>query len=192
MTAPTMPVTAQRPPWKEPLVWLVLGIPGLTIVAGLITWWIAAQRADSDVADDHYRRGLGINRVLQREDLARSLGVKARITLPATGPVSVELHQDGARPEALVLSLTHPVRAEQDRRITLAIQPDGRYRPLATAAPDAGWPTSGRWTVSLESSAWRLTGLRQTLRPGVELTLPASDEPGRAVDARASTVSGRH
>ena len=186
MTAPTISATAHRPPWKEPMVWMVLGIPGLTIVAGLITWWIAAQRADSDVADDHYRRGLGINRVLQREDLARSLGVKARITLPAEGPVSVELQQEGARPDALVLSLTHPVRAEQDRRITLAIQPDGRYRPVATPAAGTGWPTSGHWTVSLESSNWRLSGLRQTLRPGVELTLPASDETGRAANAGAT------
>lgn len=192
MNTRTLPSPSPRPPWQEPMVWLVLGIPGLTIVAGLLTWWIAAQRADSDVADDHYRRGLGINRVLQREDQARLLGVKALIRLPADGPITVELHPSGARPDALVLTLTHPVRAEQDRRLALAIQPDGRYRPLAS---DTGQPLqvlSGHWTVSLESGDWRLTGPRLALHPGIEVALPAQAEVNGSPHAGRTAPAGRH
>ena len=40
---PAAPLDAVRPPWREPLVWMVWGIPALTVVAGLFTWWIASS-----------------------------------------------------------------------------------------------------------------------------------------------------
>lgn len=181
-------------------MWLVVGIPGLTIVAGLVTWWIAAQRADSDVADDHYKRGLAINRVLEREDAARAQGVRAVITAPQPGERSaphVRLQGPALLPEAITVQLTHPVSAAQDRRFALAIQPDGSYRlPIESrsgeqrtdaTAPAAGrddraqqpanWPTSGHWTVTVETAQWRLSGQQINLSPGVTVNLPASPQP---------------
>ena len=178
-------------------MWMVVGIPGLTIVAGLVTWWIAAQRADSDVADDHYKRGLAINRVLEREEAARVQGIRAVITAPDSGERSapqVRLQGPALLPEAITVQLTHPVSAAQDRRFALAIQPDGSYRlpvdlprseqraeAAATSAGRAGspaqsatWPTSGHWTVSVETAQWRLSGQQISLSRGASVSLPAS------------------
>lgn len=204
-TASAVPTSAPvaRPAWKEPLVWLVVGIPGLTIVAGLVTWWIAAQRADSDVADDHYRRGLAINRVLEREEAARAAGIRAVILAPqadAGRTPQVRLEGSGPLPEAIVVQLTHPVHAQEDRRFELVIQPDGSYRTptmpqadgTAHQAPRAGapavgthppgpgatrsgqWPASGQWNLSIETPQWRLAGQRIGLSPGMTLNLPPS------------------
>ena len=193
--------TVTRPAWKEPLVWLVVGIPGLTIVAGLVTWWIAAQRADSDVADDHYRRGLAINRVLEREEAARAAGIRAVILAPqadADRAPQVRLEGRGPLPEAIIVQLTHPVHAQEDRRFELFIQPDGSYRlptapqvddkavhdqrsgtPAVAAQPSgsrairpAHWPASGQWNLSVETPQWRLAGQHMGLKPGMTLMLP--------------------
>lgn len=193
--------TVTRPPWKEPLVWLVVGIPGLTIVAGLVTWWIAAQRADSDVADDHYRRGLAINRVLEREEAARAAGIRAVILAPQADTdrtPQVRLEGRGPLPEVITVQLTHPVHAQEDRRFELFIQPDGSYRtptmpqaddkaaheqrsgaPTVAAHPSgphamrsARWPASGQWNLTVETPQWRLAGQHIGLRPGMTLTLP--------------------
>lgn len=167
----TAPSTAPRPAWKEPLVWMVWGIPALTVVAGLTTWWIAAQRADSDVADDHYRRGLAVNRVLQREERARMVGVEAEVNLSASAGPGVRLGGLARPPEALVLLLTHPVSKDQDRRVALAIQPDGSYRPQDATSPAQAMPVGGNWNIALEGDDWRLVMQRVSLQGDTRLLL---------------------
>jgi hypothetical protein len=79
--APAQPdAAARRHPLREPLVWLVAGIPLLTIVAGLVTLWIAFQRADSNVTEDYYKEGLTINRRIERDEQARAMQLAGRLT----------------------------------------------------------------------------------------------------------------
>jgi hypothetical protein len=162
------PIDSVRPAWREPLVWMVVGIPAATIVAGLFTWWIAAQRADSNVAEDWYKRGLAINRSIERESKAQALGLRADLTMPAehdlrltlTGPAS-------ALPPTVTVTLTHPVRAEQDRKLTLDRQADGVYR---TVSPQVA---PGHWGLAIEARDWRIAARRITLREGAGLSVAA-------------------
>jgi hypothetical protein len=164
----TPPLASVRPPWKEPLVWLVVGIPAATVVAGLATWWIAAQRADSNVAEDWYKRGLTINRSLERESRALALGLRAEVSLAGTHDLRVRLEGDGPLPDTIAVVLTHPVRAEQDRRLSLDRQPDGGYRIVS---PLAG---AGHWGLSIEAQDWRIAARRVTLRDGETVRVSAA------------------
>lgn len=161
------PNAPHRPAWREPLVWMVFGIPGLTIVAGLLTWWIAAQRADSNVADDYYKRGLAINRSLDRESHAQSRGLSADVSLHGAHDLRVRLSGSGEMPASVTVLLVHPVRAEQDRRLTLDRQADGSYR---TVSPLAG---AGTWGLAIETPDWRLANRRVVLDADGRLRLHA-------------------
>lgn len=154
--------TAHRHPLREPLVWLVAGIPLLTIVAGLVTLWIAFQRADSNVTDDYYKEGLGINRRIERDDLARALGVAGRLSTDrefiATADgrrLAIDLALTGA-PQAfepqVSLRMTHPVHQSLDRLVVLQAVGNGRYR----GQTDAEGLDGTRWSLALETSNWRL------------------------------------
>ena len=159
------PETPPRPARREPLVWLVVGIPALTVIAGFVTWWIAAQRADSDVADDHYKRGLAINRTLEREQAAQRAGLGARVEVSEDMSIAVRLKASAGTslPEAVQLVLTHPVQAAQDRRVLLLPGADGLYRS-ATAVQTQGF--EGHWGLALEGPGWRLSGARLALKTG--------------------------
>jgi len=164
------PEIPSRPARREPLVWLVVGIPALTVVAGFVTWWIAAQRADSDVADDHYKRGLAINRTLEREQAAQGAGLGARVEVGQDKAIAVRLQANAetSLPEAVQLVLTHPVQAAQDRRILLLPGADGLYRS-ATAVETQGF--EGHWGLALEGPGWRLSGARLALKTGATAEL---------------------
>lgn len=177
LASPPHPI---RPPSRlarhEPWVWLVVGIPALTVVAGLITWWIAAQRADSDVADQHYKRGLAINRQLEREQLAQHSGLGARLELAPSGQLVVRVYSAGGAllPETLQLHLTHPVQARDDQRIVLVISPDGAYRGQVS---EKVRHFAGRWGVSIEGPGWRIPEVRSTLNDGQTIELGVPQRP---------------
>lgn len=38
--------TPSRPWYREPLMWLVLGLPASAVVAGLVTLWLIVKNAD--------------------------------------------------------------------------------------------------------------------------------------------------
>ena len=68
-------------PWyRSPWPWLLMSGPAVVLVAGAITTWIAFASADGLVAEDYYKQGLGINKVLAREEAARSRGLLASPT----------------------------------------------------------------------------------------------------------------
>jgi|LakMenE01Jun11ns_1017448.scaffolds.fasta_scaffold9818019_2 hypothetical protein len=155
------------PAWHEPLVWLVFGIPALTVVAGLITVWIAVQRADSNVAEDYYKRGLAINRSLDREARAQALELVAEVRLSADRSLTLRLSGKVSPPESILLTLTHPVHAEQDRRVVLQRGNDGLYR--AVAAPIA----RVAWDLAIESLDWRITARHLALPDGAQVRIAA-------------------
>jgi hypothetical protein len=161
-----------RPAWREPLVWLVFGIPGLTVIAGLATWWLAAQRADSNVAEDWYRQGLTINRALERENRAQAQHIHARLELRPNQTLIATLFAPAPLPTSLSVTLIHPVRAEEDVRVVLSLHPDGVYRVVDPRI------TPGRWSVSLETQDWRVFERYLVLHANQPVSLPAArDKP---------------
>ena len=137
-------------PWyREPWPWILMSGPAAVIVAGGVTIWIAFASADGLVADDYYKRGLGVNAVLRREQAAERLGITAQFERDA-GRVRVRLRGDA--PGAVFLKFTHTTRAAHDLRLRLERSGEGVYEAALPPLP------AGRWRLILEDprGEWRL------------------------------------
>ncbi len=155
MTEASRAPHVERRPWhREPMLWLVIAIPALTVVGGLTTVVIAHRHSDTVVADEFRKEGLAINRDPARDQAARRFGVSATVTA-AGGTLSVALERGTAPPPGeLLVILSHATRAERDQLVALRPDTDGRYAaPLAPLA-------RGHWylEVSPADRSWRLTG----------------------------------
>ena len=147
--------------YREPWPWLLMAGPGIVVVAGFFTAWLAIKHEDGLVADDYYKRGLAINQELRRDSAAAALDVKARIMF-GDSAVRVFISVPAPAPKRLALQLVHPTRAALDKRIVLDASPAGWYE-----GQFAGWG-AGRRGVLLEDEAqtWRLTGEIKPDNPG--------------------------
>ncbi len=140
--------------WREPWPWFLMALPLSAVVAGTITFWLAARDPDPLVTEDYYKEGLAIHQVLERDARAGELGIEAVLSA-GDGRLALELGgRIAALPAALRLFLTHPTRAGQDLVLTLHPDADGVYRAQLPAL------SAGKRRVSLEPEdrGWRLTG----------------------------------
>jgi hypothetical protein len=156
MSAKSTSETLSPVPWyKEPWPWLLISVPALTVVAGGITLWYALNTNDGVVADDYYKQGLAVNQVINRDVVAREMGLQAEI-MRSGQAIRVFLTSSSARalPEQLVLRLSHPVQNVMDQNIVLTQAPEGFYSGELPAE------ATGRWHVYLEDQelTWRLWG----------------------------------
>ncbi len=137
-----------KPWYRERWPWLLMAGPAAVIVAGAATVWIALASADGLVAEDYYKQGLAINRVLAREDAAKRMGITAKVDLSSI--ITVDLQ--GARPEALFVHLAHATRAGYDVRLRLAPTAAGTYAAELPPMP------RGRWRIAIEDprGTWRI------------------------------------
>lgn len=167
--------TPKSPWWKEPMVWLIIGLPMTAVVASMVTWWIAADGADPLVAEDYYKQGMAITQTMEREARAASLGLNMRLSTHGN-----ELHgQLQGRldhyPDRLLLTLVHPSREERDLNLVLIATDHGEYRAALPSIP-AG---ERRLVLQPEDQDWRLIGRVSfpLIRPVSLGTSPASNTP---------------
>jgi hypothetical protein len=167
-----MQTTTQIRWYREPWPWLLMAGPAGVVVAGIATIWLAFAHEDGLVADDYYKQGLAINRVIARDAQARASHVAAVVEFRGGG-AGVALR--GAHPRALTLSLVHPTRAGEDRGARLEPVGEGRYEGALEV------PSQGRWHIVLSDAEgnWRLIGEWSPLDgPGAVLAaLPESGRP---------------
>ena len=143
-----------RPPWREPMLWMVVGLPLGSIVAGVLLLVVAERSGGSDSVADRVQSTAQIQVAdLGPDERARDLKLSA-IVRSAPGVLEV-LPVAGSfdRAARLRVELRHPARADLDRGFDLV--------------PDAdGWRTDARidgthdWIVQLQPRAggWRLQG----------------------------------
>jgi len=149
----SMSVTIPAKPWyRDRWPWLLIAGPAIVVVAGLATAWLAWSTDDGVVADDYYKRGLVINRELERSARGEALGLGALLELTPDGAVRLRLSglADGTAPASVRAKLTNATRAGSDRVATLERGADGVYTGSMAPLPP------GRWLVSVETDAWRL------------------------------------
>lgn len=145
--------TPKRPFWREPMMWLVIGLPLASVVAGVILVSLAA-RDSSDAVGDLVTRTAQIQVAdLSPDARARDLRLSAIVrvdegfveVLPVTGEF------DRAQPLRLVLR--HPTLAADDLELRAAPGESG-WRADVELAGDHDW----KLEVMPEGMPWRLQG----------------------------------
>ena len=154
----TLPV--QRSWWKEPMVWLVAGLPVLAVIASFATYFIAANNTDTLVNAGYMKEGLAPIKDTAKEARAESLAIEANLEL-ASGQARINLTGRFENlPDSLVLLLIHPTDDGQDTRIVLTSAAPGQYVAPMLVEGHAG---KRQWIIEPVNQDWRMTG---------ELSLP--------------------
>lgn len=139
-----------------PVIWLVVGIPALTLIGGFLTLAIAMRAGDNDAVPDEVRSTAQVqDRDLAEDAAATRLGLRAELDL-ADGGHALRLRQTDGTPMPrgpLVLRFIHPARADLDLQLPLAPEGDGWRTQLPPIAPVD-------WHLELRDAAgqWRLVG----------------------------------
>ena len=143
----------KRPFWREPMMWLVLGLPAASVVAGVILVSLAA-RDSSDAVGDVVTRTAQIQMSdLSPDARARDLRLSAIVrvdegfleVLPVTGEFQ--------RQQPLRLVLRHPTLAASDLELH-ADPADNGWRAQAELPLDHDW----KLELMPEGMPWRLQG----------------------------------
>jgi len=146
--------TVLRPWWKEPMVWLVAGLPATAVIASFTSYYIAATNIDPLVSLDNPKFGVAPDNEIARERRAAALGIVGEMVL-AERNISLKLSgRLNTMPATLELMLLHPTQAELDVRIQL--QGDGRGEFAGRLSEEllGSW----QWVLEPSDHLWRLAG----------------------------------
>lgn len=164
---------------RNPVLWLVIGLPLLSIIAGISLLIVATRVGGHDISPDEVRRTAR----LQETDLgpdyaAMQMGLSA-ILREQDGALYLNPVSGNFPRVPLVLELRHPIEAVQDERLQLQPQDDGQWRA------DAVLDSSHDWNVVLApaSGAWRLHGRLPRDQHAVRLAHAFDRNPDEPLDA---------
>jgi uncharacterized protein len=164
---------AERPWYREPMVWLVIALPMSSIIAGTSLLGFAIHLGGADAVPDSVRRMSQIQiSDLGADQRALAADMRAELAIDAgTGALRLGVSgRDGADSDSATMTLlfVHPTVAAQDHRVRLVRAGDqwlGRFEgqldhdwQLRLAPEDQGWRLEGRiraqqTTVSLRPRA---------------------------------------
>lgn len=149
----TMPIAPSGPWYRERWPWFLMLGPALVLVAGAYTIWLAYSSDDGLVARDYYKRGLLINKTLQRDHNAAARAISAQGAWSADGR-SLSIHVSGL----------DKVPAEPVLRVIFdrsGVEQTLRLRAIGGGWYETAWarPEDERWRAVLEADDWRLTML---------------------------------
>lgn len=161
----------ERPWYRQVWPWFLIAFPLSAVLAGIATLVLAVKSDDGLVAEDYYKQGLAINRVLASERFAAQLGLRGQLTIDAVGVVRLQLRgREGLQlPASLALSMVHPTRAGADQNLILQQQAEpGVYSAQLEKL------AAGRWLLQLGDVAhsWRINGNLRYAQSGVADLLP--------------------
>lgn len=141
--------------YKEPWPWILMAGPGVVILAGIATTWLAVVSNDGLVTDDYYKQGMTVNQRLHRDQEAASMGLHADVMRSGAGlRLLIGAAGDAVLPDVLLLKFAHPTQSGQDQLVKMTAEGQGFYGGKLAGE------LQGRWIVSLEdpSGKWRLQG----------------------------------
>ncbi len=148
-------LSTDRPWWKEPMVWLIAGLPLTAVVASFVTYFIAAHEPDSLVKEGYRKEGFAlVEKTTEADRKAAELGLLARVT-DNDGKLAISLKSHPTTtPTRVVLTIIHPTKESQDIHLLLERSGEGSY---IAKAPDVG---NGKRILVLEPEdrTWRVTG----------------------------------
>ena len=149
------PAPKPRPAWREPMVWLLVAIPGLAVLASVVLL-VAAERSSGNndlVPDEVARTGQAQVADLGPAQRAQALKLGAVVRVSAGGIDALPAGGSFDRTQVLELSLVHPLEAARDRSLELKPSALGWHA-------DGDIDTSHDWNVRLQpqDGSWRLDG----------------------------------
>ncbi|MGD8785128.1 MAG: FixH family protein [Thioalkalispiraceae bacterium] len=143
-----------KPWYRQFWPWFLMSFPAAAVIAGIITIVIATSNKDHAVVDDYYKKGLAINRVIDQQQQAASMGLTASAEyVEATGELELVLDsKSNVNLDSLGLKMVHPTRASLDRHVLLHKDDKGLYKTKLNELQ------AGRWNAILEPAdqQWRL------------------------------------
>lgn len=163
-------------PWRQPVMWLVIGLPVAVVIAGIIMIILAGGQGATDVVPDDVQRTAQIQTAdLGPDQTAHDMRLSAiaRIDLEGGFVEVLPVNGDFDREAPLRLHLLHPALEDGDQ--SFEVQPT-----------ETGWRADGTpgvehaWRVRLEpiDGQWRLHGRLPagqqavSLRPSMDLGAP--------------------
>lgn len=172
------PSSAITPWFRHPEPWLLFAAPIAAVIAGGITWWIAAHTNHSLVVDDYYKQGKAINQTLARDQRSAEFGLRATLTVDrASQTASLHLTASssaGVLPDAIRVQWIHATRSELDHQHWLRRASEDRWQGAFAV------PAEGRWQIQIDDGAgqWRL--IRAVSSFAEPIVIIAQPGPGRS------------
>src|SRR3954463_16442163 len=163
--------TVDSPLRRNPVFWIMIGVPAATVVAGLTTLGIALREADPPLPQTYHWEGEHLDRDFAQQRNAAAHGIEVALaTNAADGMCTAHVSAAPDDPAALTLLFSNAADPGLDRVVLLKRAAAGEYRGACAPIP------SGGWRVALEAGQW---SIRTQLRGGVDhLTLRARDPDG--------------
>ena len=142
-------------PWRQPMTWLVVGLPAVTVVALVSLVIMAAGPGSTDSLDTSVKRTAQMQTVdLGPDETAAQLRLAALLRVDRDSLEVLPLHAGFDTGKPLRLAMRHPVRAERDRQFLLQPSAGGWRVPAPTLELDHDWTLQ----LAPEGGAWRLQG----------------------------------
>lgn len=147
-------VAAKSSPWREPIVWLMIALVSLSVIGSIALLRLATADGPVDsVADPVRRTGQAQMADLEPDARAAAEGLSAIVRVDDEWLEVLPVNGDFDRAAPLDLSLNHPSRAAEDRRLRLIPSANG-WRYVGALPLDHDW----RLQLAPSDGAWRLRG----------------------------------
>ncbi len=141
-------------PWhKEFYVWMIIFFPMLAVFGSVLMAILAVQSNDGLVVDDYYKKGLEINRTLERDQNALDYQLNASINLDQELEEVVMVLTAAPNfeySENLSVSFLNATRPGFDKEVKMILTEDNTYRGNLSAL------VQGKWYVHIQRDNWRL------------------------------------
>jgi len=160
-----------RAAWREPLVWLVFGLPAIAVVALAWMMFIAAGPGSTDSVDTAVKRTAQIQVAdLSPDEAASRLRLAALLRIDGKDLEILALHAGFDTAAPLKLALRHPTRADLDHELLMQPTATGWRAPLELDLSH-DWklqlvPQDGRWRLQGRLPRGQLSARLQPVAPG--------------------------
>ena len=145
-----------RPWYKEQYVWMVIFFPMLAVIGGFAMLYMAIETYDGLVVDDYYKKGLEINRVLERDKSASAYQLVADVSIERQMEeveIKFSANSDFVYPTSIDVSFLHATRAGLDKQVKLLKTQDKMYQGNLPALEP------GKWYVHIQQDDWRIINI---------------------------------
>ena len=143
---------SERRAFREPMVWLMIGLPAASVVAGLMLVATAVRSGGADEVTDAVRRTAQIQvSELGPDAQAEAMKLSAVLSVDKAATRILPVSGEFVRSEVLLLTLSHPTDSTQDRQLTLEPTELG-WSAVAEIGTAHDWfaqlaPVDGRWRL---------------------------------------------